>query len=342
MAAGSSSATVEPQKLDVVLVTGAAGFIGGHLCERLLEDGHTVVAIDSINHYYDPAMKEATVRILEEYPKMHFYKVSVVDKERLYALFGEFRPNVVCHLAAQAGVRYSLEHLEENIEVNILGTTNILEASRDFGVANVVCASSSSVYGAGSTAPFDESQICDKPISPYACSKRCCELFGYTFHHLYKLNVTMLRFFTVYGPRGRPDMAAFRFIKKIHEGYPIDRYGDGSAVREFTYVSDVTAGIVAAIHKPMGYAIINLGGGCTYTVNEFISIIEQVVGKKAIIRQAPEQPGDVQLTSANQARASDILGFSPKISLAEGIQRTYEWFLASPYNQLVDELRTNE
>lgn len=315
--------------MSTVFVTGAAGFIGGHLCERLLQDGHTIIAIDNINSYYDTSLKRATLLILSKYPKMHFFETSVLDKKRIYELFEEFRPSAICHLAAQAGVRYSLDHLDENIEVNIVGTTNILEAARDFEVSNVVCASSSSVYGAGSTPPFTETQICDKPVSPYACSKRCCELFGYTFHHLYKLNITMLRFFTVYGPRGRPDMAAFRFIKNIHQGVPIERYGDGKAVREFTYISDIIDGVVAAIHKPLGYAIINLGGGCTYTVNEFIGIIEEVTEKKAMINEKPSFPGDVDLTSADQVNAKKLLDFAPHISLKEGLRRTYEWFLSS-------------
>lgn len=315
--------------LDVVFVTGAAGFIGGHLCERLLREGHVVVGIDNFNPYYDVEIKRNTVKLLREYPKMRFYEASISDKKLLAELFQEFHPTAICHLAAQAGVRYSIEHLDENIEVNIVGTTNILETARDFGVKNVVCASSSSVYGLGSTPPFDETQICDKPISPYAATKRCCELFGYTFHHLYKLDVTMLRFFTVYGPRGRPDMAAYRFIKKIDAGEPIERFGDGSAVREFTYISDIIDGVVASLRNPNGFSVVNLGGGCTYTVNQFIKVIEEVVGKPAIINQAPEQPGDVNLTSADQKHSNQLLGFEPKVSLEEGIRLTYEWFQAT-------------
>jgi len=314
---------------DVILVTGAAGFIAGHLCERLLSEGYVVIGIDNINPYYDTAIKRATVEILKKYPNMYFYEVSVLDKAKIYELCEQYKVTIICHLAAQAGVRYSLDHLDENIEVNIVGTTNILEAARDFKVSNVVCASSSSVYGIGSEAPFEESQICDKPISPYACSKRCCELFGYTFHHLYQLNVTMLRFFTVYGPRGRPDMAAYRFIQKIHEGTPIERYGDGNAVREFTYISDIIDGIMAAVRKPLGYAIVNLGGGSTYTVNEFIAIIEGVTGKKATIHQKPAFPGDVDLTSADQAQAQNLLDFVPKTPLRDGLQLTYEWYLST-------------
>jgi len=313
---------------DAIFVTGAAGFIGGHLCERLLKEGHQVVAIDNVNSYYDPELKRATLKILAEYPKMHFFEISLADKKRIYEIFEEFKPTSICHLAAQAGVRYSIEHLDENIETNIIGTTNMLEVARDFKVDNIVCASSSSVYGADSMPPFNETQTCDKPISPYACTKRCCELFGYTFHHLYKLNVTMLRFFTVYGPRGRPDMAALKFMNKIHDGVPIERYGDGSAVREFTYISDIIDGVVAAIKKPLGYAVINLGGGATYTVNEFIGVIEDVTGKKAIIDEKPKQQGDVDLTSADQAHSHELLDFAPKVSLRDGLRRTYEWLLS--------------
>lgn len=312
-----------------ILVTGAAGFIGGHVCERLLQQGHTVIGIDNVNSYYDPRVKRATLRLLSTYSKMKFVEGCITKKEQLYEIFREFQPDAICHLAAQAGVRYSLDHVDENVDVNITGTTNILEAARDFKITGaVVCASSSSVYGADSVAPFDESQVCSKPISPYAASKRCCELFGYTFNHLYNLNVTMLRFFTVYGPRGRPDMAAYRFIKQIHEGTKINRFGDGYAVREFTYISDIVDGVVSAIEKPCGYRIVNLGGGSTFTVNEFIAVIEKVVGKRAIINEAESQPGDVDLTSADQTIAADFLGFRPKVSLEEGIRLTYDWFLS--------------
>merc|ERR1711953_717869 len=238
------------------------------------------------------------------------------------------KPDVVCHLAAQAGVRYSIEHLDSNIKTNIVGTINIFQLSRDFGVKNIVAASSSSVYGKESTAPFSEDQRCDTPISPYAATKRSCELFGYTFNHLYQLNITMLRFFTVYGPRGRPDMAAFKFINNIYNEKPIDKYGDGSAIREFTYIDDIVAGVIAAIDRVHPWLVVNLGGGSTNTLNELIATVEKYVGKQAIINQLPNQPGDVPLTSADQTVAKREIGFEPKNDLDTGIKKTVEWYLS--------------
>merc|ERR1719262_1979710 len=202
-----------------------------------------------------------------------------------------------------------------------------MDCAPEFQVKNVVCASSSSVYGDTSKAPFSEDQLCAKPISPYAATKRACELFAYTFHHLYKLNITMLRFFTVYGPRGRPDMAAFKFINKIHKGQAIDKYGDGSMIREFTYIDDIVDGVVKACDTVSPFEIVNLGGGSTHTLNELIETIEKHVGKKAVINPLPMQPGDVPLTSACQKVAKRVLGFSPKVGLDEGIRRTVEWYM---------------
>lgn len=312
-------------------MTGAAGFVGGHTAEKLLRRGDEVIAVDNINKYYDVEIKKSCLEILnktasESKGTLRFYEVDIVNKEALAKVFEETKPEVVCHLAAQAGVRYSIEHLDENIAINIIGTTNIFELCRDFGVKNVAAASSSSVYGASSEPPFSEDQHCDKPVSPYAATKRCCELFGYTFHHLYKLNITMLRFFTVYGPRGRPDMAVFKFINNIHHGKPIDKYGDGSAIREFTYIDDIVDGVIASCDTVNPWLIVNLGGGATHTLNELISTIEKHVGKKAVINQMDQQPGDVPLTSADQKIAKEKIGFVPKISFDEGIRRTVEWY----------------
>mmetsp|Transcript_45754 Transcript_45754/g.118371 ORF Transcript_45754/g.118371 Transcript_45754/m.118371 type:complete len:327 (+) Transcript_45754:68-1048(+) len=315
-----------------VIVTGGAGFIGGHTTEFLLRRGDDVAIVDSMNSYYDPAIKRNCLEILKKTAseckgKFTFHQVDFRDKAELEKVFLEDRvPDAVCHLGAQAGVRYSIEHLDENISINIVGTTNILELCRDHKVKNCVCASSSSVYGMSSTAPFDEGQVCDKPVSPYAATKRTCELFGHTFHHLYKMNITMLRFFTVYGPRGRPDMAAFKFINCIHNDKPIDKYGDGSAIREFTYIDDIVKGVVASIDTVSPWLVVNLGGGATHTLNDLIATIEKHVGKKAVINQMPNQPGDVQITSADQAIAKEKLGFAPEVAFDEGIRRTVEWY----------------
>lgn len=314
-----------------VLLTGGAGFIGGHTTERLLQRGDDVVVIDCVNSYYDVSIKRATIELLKECAasspgKLTFHEVDLVDREKVRKIFEETKPDVVCHLAAQAGVRYSIEHVDENVATNILGTTNILECARDYKPRNVVIASSSSVYGQSSVAPFSEDQICDKPISPYAATKRACELFGYTFHHLYKINITMLRFFTVYGPRGRPDMAVFKFIDRITKGQSIDKYGDGSMIREFTYIDDIVDGVIASIDTTSPFEIVNLGGGSTHTLNELIASIEKHVGKPAALNLLPVQPGDVHITSADQKNAARVLKFSPKVSLDEGIRRTVEWY----------------
>lgn len=314
-----------------VILTGGAGFIGGHTVERLLQRGDDVVVVDCVNNYYDVAIKRNCLQILQECAAassgtLKFHEIDVCDMPKLRKVFEEEKPDVVCHLAAQAGVRHSIEHVDENVMTNILGVTNILECARDCKTKNVVCASSSSVYGQSSTPPFSEDQICDKPISPYAATKRAGELFGHTFHHLYAMNITMLRFFTVYGPRGRPDMAVFKFIDRITKGLPIDKYGDGSMIREFTYVDDIVDGVLAAIDNVSPFEIVNLGGGSTHTLNDLIDTIEKHVGKKAIINQLPLQPGDVHITSACQTNAKRVLKFEPKRSLDEGVRRTVAWY----------------
>lgn len=314
-----------------VLLTGGAGFVGGHTTERLLKRGDDVVVVDVVNAYYDVSIKRQTIEILHATAaaapgNLTFYEVDIVDRAKLREIFEKEKPDVVCHLAAQAGVRYSIEHVDENIATNILGTTNILECARDFKPRNVVCASSSSVYGDSSVAPFSEDQVCDKPISPYAATKRADELFGFTFHHLYKLPITMLRFFTVYGPRGRPDMAVFKFVDKISKGEAIDKFGDGSAIREFTYIDDIVDGVIASIDTISEFECVNLGGGSTHTLSELIATVEKHVGKKALINEKPVQPGDVPITSACQKKAKRVLKFEPKVSLDEGVKRTVEWY----------------
>lgn len=314
-----------------VLLTGGAGFIGGHTVERLLKRGDDVVMIDCVNDYYDVSIKRSCLEILHDCASkssgsLKFHEINITNVPALRKIFEEERPDVVCNLAAQAGVRFSIENVDQNVMTNIAGWTNILECCRDFRPKNVVCASSSSVYGESSTAPYSEDQVCDKPISPYAATKRAGELFGYTFHHLYGLPITMLRFFTVYGPRGRPDMAVFKFIDRLSKGQAIDKYGDGSMIREFTYIDDIVNGVIAAIDTVSPFEIVNLGGGSTHTLNELIATVEKHVGKQAILNVLPVQPGDVQCTSACQKNAKRVLKFQPSISLDEGIRRTVEWY----------------
>jgi UDP-glucuronate 4-epimerase len=314
-----------------VLLTGGLGFVGGHTAERLLNRGDSVVIVDSVNSYYDPKQKRATQRILEKLVsdlngQLTIHEVEVQDEPAMAAIFASEKPDVLVHLAAQAGVRYSIDNAMEQLNTNVTGTVVLLELARKHSVKHCVLASSSSIYGADSIAPFSEDQKADHPISPYAASKRACELFGHTYHHLYKIPVTMLRFFTVYGPRGRPDMAAFKFIQRVSAGQPIDKYGDGSAIREFTYVDDIVSGVVAAVDRPDGFFCVNLGGGSTHTLNELIGFVEKHVGKPAVLNQMPDQPGDVPLTSADQTVAREKLGFAPTVGLDEGIRRTVEWF----------------
>ena len=318
-----------------VLVTGAAGFIGSHTCESLMKRGNSVVAIDVVNDYYDVKTKNQTIsdlKLLAQHldADFIFHKVDFRNKEDISRILNDSSHPIdkICHLGAQAGVRYSVENVEEVIDINIVGTITILEAARKKGIKDLVIASSSSVYGQDSASPFSETAKCDRPISPYAASKKACELFGHTYYHLYNFNVTMLRFFSVYGPRGRPDMACLKFIDKIHNDVPIEKYGDGSAVREFTYIDDIIQGVLAAIDLPSErrYEVVNLGGGCTHTLNEFIKCVEKHVGKKAIIQQMPNQMGDVPLTSANQDFSNKFLGFEPKWSLDKGIEETVKWY----------------
>lgn len=265
-----------------------------------------------------------------------FRQVDICDTEQMNRVFTELGPfDVVVHLAAQAGVRFSVDNPQSVILTNVLGTQVVFDMCYKHNVGYIVAASSSSVYGESSVAPFSEDQVCNAPRSPYAASKRANELFAYSYNHLYKKPVTMLRFFTVYGPRGRPDMAAFKFIDKIQKGKAIDKFGDGSAIREFTYIDDIVDGVLRSIDRVPGdghgLRIVNLGGGSTHTLNEFIGFIENHVNKKAIINQMPDQPGDVAITCACQKKASVELGFKPKISLDEGIRRTVEWYNSCEY-----------
>lgn len=327
-----------------ILVTGCPGFIGGHLAEKLMKRGDKVVAVDLINDYYNPELKKETLGILEAYnselaqdggKKFSFYKTDLCKEDEVRQVFKNEAPfDCVVHLAAQAGVRFSVDNPVSVIQTNIVGTQVVFEIAREFKVPYIVAASSSSVYGISSTAPFSENQTCNQPISPYAATKRSNELFAFTFNHLYGVPVSMLRFFTVYGPRGRPDMAAYKFIDKISKGVPIDKFGDGSMIREFTYIDDIVNGVVSSIDTyptDNKVRLVNLGGGATHTLNNFIESIEKHVGKSAQINQMPVQPGDVHITSACQVLASKELGFKPEISLDEGIRRTVDWYKNCPY-----------
>jgi UDP-glucuronate 4-epimerase len=312
-------------KIAMILVTGGAGFIGSHLCERLLKLGNAVVAVDNLDPYYDVAQKQSNLKVLEGHENFRFIEQDIRDFEKLKAIFTTHRPDKLVHLAAKCGVRASLDNPKEYEEVNIGGTLNLLRLSAEFKLSQFVFGSSSSVYGSRTKVPFCEAEPVDFPISPYAASKRSAELFCYVYHHLFGLNVVALRFFTVYGPRGRPDMAPYKFMDWVMKGQSITRFGDGSSSRDYTYVQDIVSGIVAALDSKLGFEIINLGNNVPVKLNEFISAIEEVTGRKANIVEKPMQPGDVLVTAADITKARRLLNYSPTTKLQEGLRAMYEW-----------------
>lgn len=313
-----------------VLVTGGAGFVGSSTAAHLLRRGDAVVIVDEMNDYYDVRIKENNLRLLRELcpdkKRLTIYKGDICDEEFMLALFEKERPQWVCHMAARAGVRPSIQDPFVYIHSNIRGTTHLMELSHKFGVKNFVFASSSSVYGGSKNTFFSEDENVDNPVSPYAASKKACELLAYTYHHLYNLNVSGLRFFTVYGPRGRPDMAPFKFIDRVSRGLELQQFGDGSSSRDYTYIEDIVDGVVRAIDRPYPYEVFNLGKGSGTSLKEFISIVEKHVGHKATIKILPDQPGDVPYTCADVSKAYDLLGYQATVPFDEGIRRTVQWY----------------
>ncbi len=312
------------------LVTGGAGFIGSHVCERLLNEGHSVWAFDDMNAFYDPQFKRRNLREIQALAKpFEFVQGDVTDRAALDEICSSVKFDQVIHLAARAGVRYSLEQPALYQRVNVEGTINVLESARLSGVKKITIASSSSVYGLSSKMPFSESEPLASVISPYAASKLACESLGHVWHHIYKMDVAMLRFFTVYGPRQRPDLAIYKFSKSICAGKPIPVFGDGSAARDYTFVTDTVSGVVACTKKEIGYDIFNLGESETIPLGRMIELLEQNLGKKAIIDRQPLQPGDVPLTYANISKAREKLGYNPQVKFEQGIKLFTEWFLKS-------------
>ncbi len=309
------------------LVTGGAGFIGSHVCERLLNSGHSVWAFDDLNTFYDPQLKRRNLRDIQALAKpFEFTQGDLTDRAALDELFGSVKFDQVIHLAARAGVRPSLAEPALYQRVNVEGTVNILEAARLSGVKKITIASSSSVYGVNSKVPFAESDPIFAAISPYAASKLACEALGHVYHHVYGMDVAMLRFFTVYGPRQRPDLAIHKFAKLINAGKPIPVFGDGSTARDYTYVTDTVDGVIACTQKQLGFEIFNLGESQTVTLSYLIEVIEKELGKKAIIDRQPPQPGDVPITFADVSKARAKLGYNPHIKIEQGIKMFIEWF----------------
>lgn len=306
-----------------ILVTGSAGFIGARVSEMLLKEGYQVVGVDNINDYYDIKLKLWRLEKLKKHSNFIFYKISVENYNELKTIFRVNCPEGVINLAACTGVRYSLKNPFAYLSTNSSGNLNLLELCREHEVPKFVLASTSSLY-AGQKMPFRENLPVNTPISPYAASKKAAEIMAYTYHYLYGLDVTILRYFTVYGPAGRPDMAAFRFIKWIMEGIPLEIFGDGCQKRDFTFIDDITRGTISAL-KPLRYEIINLGNNHPYKLLEIIRLIEKYVGKKAEFRYKELHKVDMKATWADIDKAQELINWQPQVSLEEGIKRTVEW-----------------
>ena len=309
-----------------VLVTGNAGFIGSHVVERLLARGDSVVGFDNFDPFYDPAIKRRNLAAVQGHPRFRFVEGDLRERAQVDALFSDRQIDRVFHAAARAGVRPSLKDPLLYEEVNVRGTIHLLEAAVRHRVANFVFASSSSVYGEQKKLPFSESDSVDNPISPYAATKKAGELICYTYHHLYGLPVTCLRFFTVYGPRQRPEMAIHAFTRAIARGEALVLYGDGSARRDFTYIDDIVVGVLAALDRVHPYEIINLGESRTIELKELILLLERLLDKRAAISAHPAQPGDVPVTYADVSKARALLDYVPSTSIEGGLQRFVEWY----------------
>ncbi|MGC9941756.1 MAG: GDP-mannose 4,6-dehydratase [Verrucomicrobiota bacterium] len=309
------------------LVTGGAGFIGSHVCERLLRDGHSVWAFDDLNDFYDPQLKRANIREIQSLAlPFEFFHGDLAYAPSLEEIFSSVEFDQVIHLAARAGVRPSIAQPALYQRVNVEGTVNVLEAARQAGVNKITIASSSSVYGVNAKVPFAEGDPIFSAVSPYAASKLACEALGHVYHHLYKMDVAMLRFFTVYGPRQRPDLAIHKFTKLISEGKPIPVFGDGSTARDHTYIADILEGVIACTKNEFGFEIFNLGESQTVKLSELIALIESALGQRAIIDRQPLQPGDVPLTFADISKAQARLGYHPRTKVTQGIPLFVDWF----------------
>ncbi len=313
--------------MSIYLVTGAAGFIAHEVIKKLTTIGHRVIGVDNLNDSYDVRLKEWRLRQLQLIPGFTFIKDDIC-RAGLFADLDRIHPGIeaVIHLAARAGVRQAVEMPDVYLQTNAAGTLNILEWCRKSGVKKLVMASTSSIYGANPPLPTPEEADSSRPLQIYAASKKAAEVMAYTYHHLFELDVTVLRFFTVYGPAGRPDMVMFRFTQWIAEGKPVAITGDGTQMRGFTYVEDIADGVVKAI-RPLGYEIINLGGHETITINEMLTMIESRLGKKAIIHYIPRHPADVDANWADVSKARRILDWEPKVKLDDGINRLVDWYL---------------
>lgn len=309
-----------------VFITGGAGFIGSHTTAALLNRGDRVVCLDNFNDFYSPQRKRKNVAEFLDNPNYRLYEGDIRDQKRLEEVFAREKPDKVIHIAAMAGVRPSIQRPLLYEEVNVKGTLNMLEAARRHRVTHFLFASSSSVYGGQEKVPFSEDDPIARPISPYAATKAAGELLCHTYHHLYGLNVTCLRFFTVYGPKGRPDMAPYLFTKWVFEGAELKMFGDGTTCRDYTYIDDIVSGVVAALDANLGYEVINLGNSQTVALRDLIALVEALVGKKAKIVPLPMQPGDVPRTWADISKARRLLGYNPRTPIEEGMKHFVAWY----------------
>jgi UDP-glucuronate 4-epimerase len=312
--------------METILVTGGAGFIGSHVCDSLLAQDKRVICLDDFNDYYSPAAKRKNISHNLLSKNFILIEKDICDTISLKDAFVKFKIDKVVHLAARAGVRPSVENPFIYEETNIRGTLNLLELSRQHNIKNFIFGSSSSVYGANEKIPFSEEDKTDKPISPYAATKKAGEVLSYTYSNLYSLNVSCLRFFTVYGPRGRPDMAPYLFTKSISEGKKITMFGDGTSRRDYTYVADIVSGILSCLEKDFRYEIFNLGNSRTVELKELISTIESELGKKALIEKKELPKGDVTITFADITKAKKLLGYDPKTDIKQGIHKFVSWY----------------
>lgn len=307
-----------------VFITGIAGFIGSNLALTMLKQGYSVSGIDNFDNFYDPQIKRKAIEKLQKAGTFTLYEGDIRDREKLDHIFSVQKPDLVIHLAARAGVRPSIEQPELYYDVNVTGTLNLLEAMRKADITQMLFASSSSVYGNNRKVPFSETDPVDNPISPYAATKKSGELLCYTYHHLYNFNIFCLRFFTVYGPGQRPEMAIQQFGRKITEGSSITLFGDGSTRRDYTFVEDIVSGIIASANNLKGYEILNLGNSDTISLLDLVHSIEETLGKKAKIEWQPMQPGDVEITYADISKSRKLIGYQPDYPVKRGLRKMFE------------------
>lgn len=312
--------------LNNVLITGGAGFIGSTLADTLLKENCKVICVDNFCDYYSPELKRNNIAGALLNSNYKLYEVDIENLEELEKIFSENKIDIIVHLAARAGVRPSIEKPVEYMQTNIMGTVNILELMKKYGVKKMCMASSSSVYGNCKAEKFSEDLNVRRPISPYAASKSACEQICYTYHHLYDLNIVMLRYFTVFGPRQRPDLAINKFVNLIRNNQPINMYGDGSSIRDYTYIDDIVSGTISAMkYNKTGYEIFNLGGGNPVSLVDMISTIETILGKKAMINKMPMQPGDVDRTVCDISKSMKLLNYKPETSFYDGVKNFINW-----------------